>query len=162
MAWTPSANVIAFGTHDCELNFASVAEAAGGGKVKVKPQKIILKTNPLLSGMFADENKFIGTGFDKVPFVYSLEGSDWKQTSCLDAGINTSRAAKITNNKFKDQRVYFNPDFKLGSAIEMKETNTRHANYINCMKPFGATGKLSVLSTSDVNGYLNWWDVKSI
>lgn len=158
VSWSPSCNVVAFGTQDCELNFATVTEAAGG-KAKIKPTKIILSTNPLLGGVFVSESKFVGTGFDKVPFVYTQDGKDWKQTQCLDSGIKNVRAAKITNNKFKDQRVYFNPDFKLGSGIEMKETNTKHANYINCLKFFGGS---QVLSTSDVNGYLNWWDVKNI
>jgi hypothetical protein len=52
----------------------------------------------------------------------------------LDNGINEERKAKITGNSFKDSKVYFNPDFKLSGAIEMKETNTKHVNYINCMK----------------------------
>jgi hypothetical protein len=52
----------------------------------------------------------------------------------LDAGITEVRKAKISGNAFKDAKVYFNPDFKLGDTIEMKETNTKHVNYINCMK----------------------------
>jgi|TARA_B110001450_G_scaffold247755_1_gene263168 hypothetical protein len=44
------------------------------------------------------------------------------------------RKAKISGKAFVEAKVYFNPDFKLGDAIEMKETNTKHVNYINCMK----------------------------
>ena len=70
---------------------------------------------------------------------------------------------KVTNNKFKDMRVYFNPDIKLSTSLTVKETDTVHANYINQLKPFGhSDGKPYVLSTSDVNGYLNWWDVSKI
>ena len=109
-----------------------------------------------------DENKFVGTGFDKVPYIYQREGDNWSQIKTLDTGISKNRELKITNNKFKDMRVYFNPDIKLSANVEMKETNTRHANYINCLKPFGHTeGKPMVLSTSDVNGYLVWWDVSA-
>ena len=160
MAWSPSASTIAYATQDCELNFASVAESASG-KAKVKPSKLMLRTNPLLSGIFTSETKFIGCGFDKVPFLYENSG-DWKQSKSLDEGIASARQAKITNNKFKDMRVYFNPDIKLSTTIEMKETDTRHANYINCLKVFGAGQKVQILSTSDVNGYLNWWDVNNL
>ena len=81
----------------------------------------------------------------------------------LDDGIGKVRKAKITGNSFLDKRVYFNPDIKLNTNVEMKETDTRHANYINCLKPFASQGgKHAILSTSDINGYLNWWDVQSV
>ena len=35
----------------------------------------------------------------------------------LDMGINEARKAKITGNKFLDQKVYFNADMKLGSNV---------------------------------------------
>ena len=162
ISWAPSGAVIAFGTQESELNFAKVADAADG-KAKIKPEPILLRTNPLLSGLFLDETKFIGTGFDKVPILYSNTGGQWSQTKILDSGVDKTRQLKITNNKFKDMRVYFNPDIKLSSNVEMKETDTKHANYINCLKPFGHTsGRPLVLSTSDVNGYLVWWDVQSV
>jgi hypothetical protein len=162
VAWSPSCNSIAYGTQDCDLGFADVSEAAGG-KAKIKPNVINLRTNPLLSGMFLEENKFVGTGFDKVPYIFTQSGADWAESSILDKGISKNRQLKISNNKFKDMRVYFNPDIKLSSNIEMKETDTSHVNYINCLKPFGyTTGKPLVLSTSDVNGYLVWWDVQSV
>lgn len=158
VAWSPNSNTLAYSTHDCELNFANVAEAAGG-KAKIKPEKLMLNINPLLQGIFVEDNQFIGSGWDKVPYLYKLDGS-WKQINSLDDGIKNTRKLKITNNKFKDMRVYFNPDFKLSTAVEMKETDTRHVNYINCLKPFGNNGgRPAILSTSDVNGYLNWWDV---
>ena len=159
ISWSPNASQVAFGTQDCELNFAKVADAADG-KAKIKPEKVNLRTNPLLSGHFLEEGKFVGSGFDKVPYLYELKGSDWTQTKTLDEGISKTRQLKTTNNKFKDMRTYFNPDIKLSTNIEMKETNTHHANYINCFKPFGNTnGKPLVLSSSDINGYLVWWDV---
>lgn len=52
----------------------------------------------------------------------------------MDNGINEVRKAKISGNKFLDTKAYFNPEFKLAGQIEMKETNTKHLNYINCMK----------------------------
>ena len=42
----------------------------------------------------------------------------------------------------------------------MKETNTKHLNFINCMKIYAfKDNKPAVLCTSDANGYLNYWDV---
>lgn len=162
VAFSPSSNLIAFATHDCEINFVNVTEA-GSGKAKVKPEKLMLKTNPLLSGLFLAEDRFIGTGFDKVPFLYKLDGGSWKQDKCLDNGVNSIRKAKITGNSFLDKRVYFNADIKLSSDTEIKETDTQHANYINCLKVFATNGsKPTILSTSDVNGYLNWWDVAAL
>jgi hypothetical protein len=95
--------------------------------------------------------------------VYTHDGTEWSQTKILDSGISKNRVLNITNNKFKDMRVYFNPDIKLSTNVEMKETDTKHVNYINCLKPFGhTTGRPVVLSTSDVNGYLVWWDVQQV
>lgn len=116
IAWSPSSKVVAFGTQDCELNFANV-EAAADGKAKVKPEPLYLRGNPLLSGIFLEENKFVGTGFDKVPYIYEQSGSEWTQTKVLDTGISKTRKLNITNNKFKDMRVYFNPDIKLSTQV---------------------------------------------
>ena len=164
VSFSPSSNLLSFGTHDCELNFANVSEVgSSGGKCKVKPEKLMLRGNPLLNGMFISDDKFVGAGYDKVPYLYSKEGKDWKQIKTLDEGISKVRKAKITGNSFLDKRVYFNADIKLGSDVEMKETDTMHANYVNCMQVFASDGaKPLILSTSDINGYLNWWDVQNL
>jgi hypothetical protein len=110
-----------------------------------------------------EENKLVATGFDKVPYFYLKDGSDWKMTKCLDDGINAVRTNKITGNSFLDKKIYFNNDMKLGSSIEMKEKDTKHLNYINCLKVFAKNGeKPMILSTSDINGYLNFWDVQKL
>lgn len=85
---------------------------------------------------FIDENNFIASGFDKVPYHYQNSGSGWKLVKCLDDGLSKIKVAKITGNSFVDKRIYFNADIKLGSLIEMKEKDTKHQNYINCLKPF--------------------------
>ena len=52
---------------------------------------------------------------------------------------------------------------KLDDEVMMKEMNTCHTNYINCLKPYaGDQSQLQVISTSDPNGYLNYWDVSKI
>ena len=73
------------------------------------------------------------------------------------------RKAKITGNSFVDKKVYFNPDIKLGANVELKETDTMHSNYVNCLKPFAqSSGKPLILCSSDVNGHINYWDVQKV
>lgn len=116
-----------------------------------------------MSGIFISDDKIIGTGFDKVPYLFKQEGGSWKQTAMLDDGLNKVRKSKITGNSFLDKKVYFNADIKLGANIEMKESDTKHANYINCLKVFAGNGSaVQVLCTSDINGYLNYWDVQKL
>ena len=164
VSFSQSCKTICYGTQDCELNFANVSDVGtSDGKAKVKAEKLMLKGNPLLNAIFIDEDKVIGTGFDKIPYLFKKEGSDWKCIKTLDDGTKKFRKAKITGNSYLDKRVYFNADIKLSSNVEMKETDTKHANYINCLKPFASNdGKPLILSTSDINGYLNWWDVQNM
>lgn len=163
VAFSPDCNTICFGTQDCELNFSDVSSVGGGGKAKAKTEKVLLKGNPMLNCVFLGEDKLVASGFDKVPILFKKEGNDWKQTKILDAGVSKIRVAKVTGNAFKDRKVYFNADIKLNDSIVMKETDTKHANYINCMKPFAQDGGVPlILSTSDINGYLNYWDVQNL
>jgi len=83
----------------------------------------------------------------------------------MDKGISNTRKTKIGGNSFTNKKVYFNSDFKLDSKVEMKETDTRHENYINQLKIFAQdvkSNKISALCTSDVNGFLNYWDVSKV
>ena len=163
-AFSPDCNTLAFCTQDCELNLTNVSDVgSSGGKSKAKPDKVNLRSNPLLGLMFIDENNLIGTGYDKIPYLFKKSGDNWKCEKTLDDGVKNKRKAKITGNSFLDKRVYFNSDIKLSTSVEMKETDTKHANYINCLKPFASDkGKPIILSTSDINGYLHWWDVQKL
>jgi NDP-sugar pyrophosphorylase family protein len=100
---------------------------------------VLHKGNPHMNCQFVNNTTLIASGFDKVPFIYKLEGSQWKQTAVLDEGINKSRVAKITGNAFLDKKAHFNNDIKLDSSVMMKETDTKHLNYINCLKVFAGT-----------------------
>lgn len=71
-----------------------------------------------------------------MPYLYKKESNNWKLDKCLDDGINNVRKAKISGNSFLDKKVYFNSDFKLGANVEMKESDTKHANYINYLRIF--------------------------
>lgn len=82
----------------------------------------------------------------------------------LDEGFNKVRKGKIGGNSFKDKRVYFNSDIKLDSKVEMKEPDTMHHNFINQLKVFARNGdgNPKALCTSDINGFLNYWDVEKL
>ena len=81
----------------------------------------------------------------------------------MDEGVKNKRKAQISGNSFLDKKVYFNSDFKLQANVEMVETDTKHANFINCLKPFAMDGnKPLVISTSDANGFLHFWDVQKL
>ena len=81
----------------------------------------------------------------------------------LDEGVDKTRKAKISGNSFLDKKVYFNSDFKLDGSVMLAETDTKHANFINCTKVFASNGdKAMILSTSDINGYLCFWDVQKV
>ena len=159
LAFSPSAKCLCYVTHDCELNFLDVSDVVGS-KQKPKSEKVLHTGNPHMSCVFIDEDKLVACGYDKVPFFYKKSGSEWKKESTLDDGISKARKGKISGNSFLDKRVYFNSDFKLDGSVMLQETDTKHQNYINCMKVFASNGgKALVLSTSDINGFLNFWDV---
>lgn len=50
---------------------------------------------------------------------------------------------------------------KLDDDVQMREMNTKHSNFINSVKffPSAAPGKLC---TSDVNGYLHYWETQGL
>ena len=92
--------------------------------------------NPHLSCMFLDDSTVVATGYDKIPYAYKKEKDGWKMLKILDEGIKTTRKTKIGGNSFLNKKVYFNSDFKLNANVEIKETNTMHVNFINCLKIF--------------------------
>lgn len=165
VSFSPSATTVCYVTHDCEVNFADVSNCATDTKSKPSPEKIMHNGNPHLGCIFISEDKCIATGYDKVPYLYVKKGTSWEMSQVLDKGISSTRKTKISGNSFQNKKVYFNSDFKLDAKIEMKETDTRHENYINCLKIFAGdpkTNTINVLCTSDINGFLNYWDVQKI
>jgi hypothetical protein len=78
--FSPNCNLLCFGTHDCELNFADVSgiKDASEGRFKSKTEKLLLKGNPHLKCYFIGEDTIVAGGYDKVPIVYKKTGSEWK------------------------------------------------------------------------------------
>ena len=51
--------------------------------------------NPILNGLFIDENTYIGCGYDNAPLVFKKSGADWSHFGTLDAGLYTENASSI-------------------------------------------------------------------
>lgn len=141
-------------------------------KVKEKTDKIVYKGNPFLTGVFTNNTTFIACGYDKVPYVFK-RGADgkWKEGKILDEGITKPKEAQIGKGSFEQSLMTFKKSevkaasnqVKLDDDVIMKEMNTKHANYINCLKVYmGSRDQVQVLSTSDINGYINYWDVSKL
>ncbi len=71
--------------------------------------------------------------------------------------------------EFEKSKIFFKKSemerntLKLNDDVVMKEMNTKHSNYINCLKVYVGTSEgAQVISTSDINGYLNYWDLSRI
>jgi WD40 repeat protein len=133
VAWSPDASVLAYGTHDCELNFADVSSPSGG---KADKQMLLYKGNPFLCGTLLNATTFIGCGYDKVPFLFKKSGSSWAFVKHLDEGINKEKQTQIGKGSFEQSNLMFKrmetqSSQQLQEDVIMKEMNTKHVNYIN-------------------------------
>lgn len=84
----------------------------------------------------------------------------WQFTGFLDEGFKKKKdTAKTGKDAFSGKNIYF--EHPLESDVHMKETETKHMNYINCQKRFvGNDKRTDIISTSDPNGFIHFWDVK--
>jgi hypothetical protein len=69
--------------------------------VKAKPDKILYRGNPFLTGVFTNETTFVACGFDKTPFLFKKNGTEWAFVSHLDAGFAVLKAAQIAKGSFE-------------------------------------------------------------
>lgn len=58
-------------------------------------EKVIFKGNPILKGLFLDENHFVGCGFDNAPLLFKHNGKTWTFSKSMDPGYGKKKAAKI-------------------------------------------------------------------
>lgn len=103
MAWSPDATVLAYGTHDCELNFADVSSIGG----KADKQMVLYKGNPFLNGTLLNSSTFIGCGYDKVPFLFKKQGANWTFVKYLDDGIAKEKQTQIGKGSFEQSNLMF-------------------------------------------------------
>lgn len=112
--------------------------------------------------MFIDERSYVGCGFDNVPLLFQHNGKEWTYVKSLDPGHDKKKTSKIAKDAFGTSSVFFD-SVKLDDSIVSSAKDTKHQNYINCTQPYAIDGgKVQVLSTSDANGYINYWDVSSL
>lgn len=51
----------------------------------------------------------------------------------------------------------------LDESVMMKEKNTKHQNFITAVKIYAKQGdKVAMITTSDINGYINYWNTSSL
>lgn len=163
VAFSPDATVLSYATHDCEINFVDVSKSGSG--TKEKPDKVLYKGNPFLCGQFLNSTTYIACGYDKVPFLFKKNASgSWTFVKHLDEGFSVEKQAQIAKGSFEQSQVFFKRSeterataLKLDDDVIMREMNTKHTNYINSVKSYGAK-----LCTSDINGYINFWDVAAL
>ena len=123
LSFSPSGEQLAFATHDCELHFVRFTAEMVAAKEKPKPEKIIYRGNPILNGLFLDENSYVGCGYDNVPLLFKRSAGGWAFSKSLDAGINTKKPAKIGKDAFGVTSVFFDGQkLKEDVAIGAKET----------------------------------------
>ncbi len=123
------------------------------------------KGNPFLTGCFADEDTFIACGYDKAPFRFKKENGEFLFKDVIDEGFNQAKEAVISSNSFQQNKAFFKGQgqaggLKLDDGVIMKENNTKHSNYIGCLRTYlenKSTGAPQIITTSDVNGYINYW-----
>jgi WD40 repeat protein len=165
VSFSSCASVLSYSTHDCEINFVDVSKSGSAEAGKEKPEKVLYKGNPFLCGEFLNATTYVACGFDKVPFLFKKSGSGWQFVKYLDEGINKEKQAQIAKGSFEESQVFFKKSetskataLGLDDDVIMREMNTRHTNYINTLKTYPG-GKLT---TSDINGYLNFWDTQGL
>jgi WD40 repeat protein len=131
LSFSPSGHELAFATHDSTMHFVSITEADVKSKKKPSGQKFSYPGAPILSGCFVTEDCYVGSGYDKTPLIFKREGGNWKYVDRLDAGAGKVRAqVKTGKDAFSGKNIYF--EHPLDNTVHMKETDTKHANYINC------------------------------
>lgn len=132
VSFSPSGQEICFATHDSTMHFFTItAEDVKNKKKPSKGQKFCYQGQPILSGNFIHEDCYIGSGYDKTPIVFVREGGQWKYKDHLDAGLKKKKeTAKTGKDAFAGKNIYF--EHPLEGDVHMKESETKHMNYINC------------------------------
>ena len=141
------------------MHFVPITEADVQSKKKPSGQKFHYPGAPILSGCFITEDCYVGSGYDKTPLLFKRENGQWKYVDKLDAGSKNQKKVVATGkDAFAGKNIYF--EHPLDNSVHMKETDSKHPNYINCQKKFVFDAKrVNIISTSDPNGYMNFWDV---
>jgi len=95
LAFSPTGQTLAFASHDCEMHFVEFTPECVASKSKPSSKKVSYKGNPILNGVFINENTYIGCGYDNAPLTFKKEGDKWEYKGSLDEGFTQSKTSKI-------------------------------------------------------------------
>ena len=146
------------------MHFVKFTAEEVASKAKPKSKRVNYMGNPILNGVFISENVYVGSGFDQVPLIFkTTDGENWTFEGSLDPGYGKVKESKINTDAFGGKTAFFD-GFELSQDLSMKPKDTIHQNYINYTQPYvtGGDGKVMVLSTSDPNGSINYWDCSKL
>ncbi len=105
-----------------------------------------------------------------MPFLFKKTGGNWGFVKYLDDGFNRVKESAITKDSFDGAQTFFKKAeterataVKLDDDVGLKEMSTKHSNYINYLRIYAGTpGKPQVISTSDINGFICYWDLSQL
>lgn len=143
--------------HFCDFTAEGVAS-----KSKPSSKRVIIQ-NPVLCGLFVSENTYVGCGYDNAPLLFKRQGDgSWKMTGSLDAGYGRQRASNINKDAFGGRSVFFE-GAQIEEGVASVNQDTLHQNYINDCQAYvrSPDGNVQVITTSDPNGNINYWDVSA-
>lgn len=131
---------------------------------KPKSKKVVYKGSPVLNGHFVKDDIYIGCGYDNAPMIFKKQADgEWKFEGSLDQGYGKLKQGVITKDVFGGKTVFFE-GFELATDATLQAKDTLHQNYINYSQPYvtDGSGNVKVLTTSDPNGSINYWDVSQL
>jgi hypothetical protein len=140
------------------MHFFNINEQDVATSTKPKDgDKLHYKGAPIMTGTFISEDSYVGSGYDKTPILFKKIDGAWKFVKMIDDGINKEKKSSIGKDAFGGKTVFFDGP---PADVQMIENDTKHMNFINCQKKFtGSNEKVELISTSDPNGYIHFWDV---
>lgn len=128
--FSQSGQTLAFASHDCEMHFVEfsaesvAAGVASQGKEKPKSEKVTYNGNPIINGCFANENHYIGCGYDNAPLSFKKEGGKWDFKGSLDEGSKTFRDPKIGQSAFEKTALF--EQSNADASVISKPRETKH------------------------------------
>ena len=92
---TPTRQTLTLTSNKCEMHFVEFTPECVASKSKPSSKKVSYKGNPILNGVFINENTYIGCGYDNAPLTFKKEGDKWEYKGSLDEGFSQAKTSKI-------------------------------------------------------------------
>ena len=146
------------------MHFVKFTSEGVASQEKPKSKRVIYKGNPILNGLFVSPNVYVGCGYDQVPLIFkSADGNNWTFEGSLDPGYGKYKESVIQTDAFGGKTAFFEGS-ELSKDCSMKPKDTIHQNFINYTQAYVTNddGTVQVITTSDPNGSINYWDCSKI